>query len=183
MTRFPVFVILSVRVTPVFSRCRRVAQRLERLLDTQEVGGSSPPVPTTSEPASPQHPRMSQVTVTLPDGSSRTVPAGTPVRDVAAEISPGLAKAALAGIVDEQARGPFVSHREGRRRSASSPTGARKRCRSFRHSTAHLLAAAVTSLFPARSAASARRPTRASSTTSWSSGRSCRRTSSGSRRR
>ena len=28
------------------SRCRRVAQRLERLLDTQEVGGSSPPVPT-----------------------------------------------------------------------------------------------------------------------------------------
>ncbi len=27
-------------------RCRRVAQRLERLLDTQEVGGSSPPVPT-----------------------------------------------------------------------------------------------------------------------------------------
>src|SRR5204863_3564822 len=29
-----------------FSRCRRVAQRLERLLDTQEVGGSSPPVPT-----------------------------------------------------------------------------------------------------------------------------------------
>ena len=31
----------------VFSRHRRVAQRLERLLDTQEVGGSSPPVPTT----------------------------------------------------------------------------------------------------------------------------------------
>ena len=27
-------------------QCRRVAQRLERLLDTQEVGGSSPPVPT-----------------------------------------------------------------------------------------------------------------------------------------
>ena len=39
-------VILTVRLTPVFSRCRRVAQRLERLLDTQEVGGSSPPVPT-----------------------------------------------------------------------------------------------------------------------------------------
>jgi len=43
---------------------------------------------------------MSQVTVTLPDGSHRTVPAGTPVRDVAAEISPGLARAALAGIVE-----------------------------------------------------------------------------------
>ena len=44
----PDSVILSVRLTPVFSRCRRVAQRLERLLDTQEVGGSSPPVPTMS---------------------------------------------------------------------------------------------------------------------------------------
>ena len=43
---------------------------------------------------------MSQVTVTLPDGSSRSVPAGTPVRDVAEEISPRLARAALAGIVD-----------------------------------------------------------------------------------
>ena len=39
---------------------------------------------------------MSQVNITLPDGSSRTVPAGSPVRDVAAGISPGLAKAALA---------------------------------------------------------------------------------------
>src|SRR5262245_36330788 len=47
MPNFPAFGILSVRVTPVFSRRRRVAQRLERLLDTQEVGGSSPPVPTT----------------------------------------------------------------------------------------------------------------------------------------
>ena len=85
-------VILTVRLTPVFSRCRRVAQRLERLLDTQEVGGSSPPVPTSSVGSAvtvrpeltaesrslraSRHPRMSQVTVTLPDGSSRTVPAG-----------------------------------------------------------------------------------------------------------
>ncbi len=43
---------------------------------------------------------MSQVTVTLPDGSSRTVPSGSLVRDVAGQISPGLAKAALAGVVD-----------------------------------------------------------------------------------
>ena len=43
---------------------------------------------------------MSQVTITLPDGSSRDVSAGTPVRDVAAEISPSLAKAAYAAIVD-----------------------------------------------------------------------------------
>jgi len=31
---------------------------------------------------------MSQITVTLPDGSGRTLPAGTPVRDVAGEICP-----------------------------------------------------------------------------------------------
>ena len=43
---------------------------------------------------------MSQVTVTLPDGSARIVPAGARVRDVAEAISPRLAKAALAGVVD-----------------------------------------------------------------------------------
>ena len=43
---------------------------------------------------------MSQVTITLPDGSSRAVSAGTPVRDVAAEISPNLAKAAFAAVVE-----------------------------------------------------------------------------------
>ena len=43
---------------------------------------------------------MSQVTVTLPDGSGRAMPAGARVRDVAEDISPRLAKAALAGIVD-----------------------------------------------------------------------------------
>src|SRR5437660_2434045 len=45
-TRLPNSPILIVRLTSANARCRRVAQRLERLLDTQEVGGSSPPVPT-----------------------------------------------------------------------------------------------------------------------------------------
>src|SRR5713226_2175488 len=78
-----------------FCRCRRVAQRLERLLDTQEVGGSSPPVPTTLRSL-----EMSQVTVTLPDGSSRVMPAGTLAGEVATSISPRLGKAALAALVD-----------------------------------------------------------------------------------
>ncbi|MDR1989456.1 MAG: TGS domain-containing protein, partial [Acidobacteriaceae bacterium] len=43
---------------------------------------------------------MNQVTVTLPDGSSRAVPHGTSVRQIAEAISPRLADAALAGIVD-----------------------------------------------------------------------------------
>ena len=90
---------------------------------------------------------MSQVTITLPDGSSRTVPAGTPVRDVAAAISPGLAKAALAGVVD----GTLVDLSYSIEKDAAvrivtdrSPEALQL----LRHSTAHLLAAAVTSLFP-----------------------------------
>lgn len=90
---------------------------------------------------------MSQVTVTLPDGSRRTVPAGTPVRDVAAGISPGLAQAALAGIVD----GKLVdlSYRIEKEAAVRIVTNRDPEALPlFRHSTAHLLAAAVTSLFP-----------------------------------
>jgi threonyl-tRNA synthetase len=90
---------------------------------------------------------MSQVHVTLPDGSSRSLPAGAPVRDVAAAISPGLAKAALAAIVDgklvdltcpldHDAKVVIVTDRN----PEALPL--------VRHSTAHLLAAAVTNLFP-----------------------------------
>ena len=45
---------------------------------------------------------MPEVSVTLPDGSSRRVPAGTPVRAVAEAISPRLAKAALAAKVGDR---------------------------------------------------------------------------------
>jgi threonyl-tRNA synthetase len=90
---------------------------------------------------------MSQVNVTLPDGSSRRVPAGTLVRDIAEGISPRLAQAALAGIVD----GRLVDLSYALDRDASvrivtdrSPEALPL----YRHSTAHLLAAAVTNLFP-----------------------------------
>ncbi len=42
------------------------------------------------------------ITVTLPDGSSRQVAAGTPAAAIAAAISPRLAQAALAAVVDDQ---------------------------------------------------------------------------------
>ena len=90
---------------------------------------------------------MSQVTITLPDGSSRTVPPGTPVRDVAFEISPGLAKAALAGVVDGKLVDlsfPIDKDAAVRIVTDRSPEALAL----VRHSTAHLLAAAVTSLFP-----------------------------------
>jgi len=90
---------------------------------------------------------MSQITITLPDGSSRAVSAGTPVRDVAAEISPNLAKAAFAAIVD----GKLVDLSYPLQRDASVRLVTDKHPEALplvRHSTAHLMAAAVTELFP-----------------------------------
>jgi threonyl-tRNA synthetase len=90
---------------------------------------------------------MSQVTVTLPDGSRRTVPARTPLRDVAAEISPGLARAALAGIVgDKLVDLSYLLESDATVRIVTDRSP--EALLLYRHSTAHLLAAAVTSLFP-----------------------------------
>src|SRR5213593_227920 len=92
-------------------------------------------------------PDMSQITITLPDGSSRSVPVGTPVRDVAGQISPGLARAALAGIVDGRMVDlsfPIEGDAAVRIVTDRSPEALAL----TRHSTAHLMAAAVTQLFP-----------------------------------
>ena len=43
---------------------------------------------------------MSNVTITLPDGSSKSYPAGTTGYDIARSISPRLAKEAIAVKVD-----------------------------------------------------------------------------------
>jgi threonyl-tRNA synthetase len=90
---------------------------------------------------------MSQITITLPDGSSRAVSPGTPVRDVAAGISPNLAKAAFAALVD----GKIVDLSYPLQRDASVRIVTDKNPEALplvRHSTAHLMAAAVTNLFP-----------------------------------
>ena len=90
---------------------------------------------------------MSQVNVTLPDGSSRPVPAGTRVLDVAEAISPRLAKVAIAGMVDGRLVDlTFPLNADGSVRilTQDSPEALHV----YRHSTAHLLAAAVTNLFP-----------------------------------
>jgi threonyl-tRNA synthetase len=75
------------------------------------------------------------------------VPAGTPVRGVAEEISPNLAKAALAGVVDGQLVDltyPLDRDATVRIVTDKSPEALPL----LRHSTAHLLAAAVTNMFP-----------------------------------
>src|SRR5204862_4890749 len=72
---------------------------------------------------------------------------GTRVRDVAEGISPNLAKAALAGVVD----GKLVDLTFPIQKDAAVRIVTDKSAEAlplYRHSTAHLLAAAVTSLFP-----------------------------------
>src|SRR6266849_3874451 len=90
---------------------------------------------------------MNQINITLPDGSSRSLPSGSPVRDVAAAISPNLARAAFAGVVDGKLVDlsyPLQKDAAVRIVTDRSPEALAL----YRHSTAHLLAAAVTQLFP-----------------------------------
>jgi threonyl-tRNA synthetase len=90
---------------------------------------------------------MNTVTVTLPDGSTRTFALGTPVLDVATAISPRLAKAAIAAAVDDRLVDlsfPLTSDSSVRVITGDSPEA----LDIYRHSTAHLLAAAVIDLFP-----------------------------------
>ncbi|HET7649085.1 MAG TPA: TGS domain-containing protein, partial [Gammaproteobacteria bacterium] len=90
---------------------------------------------------------MSNITITLPDGSQKQFDHPVTVAEVAASIGPGLAKAALAGKVDgkevdtsfrieHDARLSIITDRD--------PDGLEV----IRHSTAHLLAQAVKQLFP-----------------------------------
>jgi threonyl-tRNA synthetase len=90
---------------------------------------------------------MNQINVTLPDGSSRSVPAGTLARDIAEGISPSLARAALAAIVDGKLVDlsyPIQKDAAVRIVTDKSPEALAL----LRHSAAHLMAAAVTNLFP-----------------------------------
>ena len=90
---------------------------------------------------------MNHVNVTLPDGSIRQYAAGSTVRDVAESISPRLAKVALAGVVD----GKLVDLTFGLASDAAVKVvtpDSPEALYLYRHSTAHLLAAAVTNLFP-----------------------------------
>lgn len=90
---------------------------------------------------------MSQVTITLPDGSQKQVAAGAPVRAVAEMISPRLAEAAFVAWVGDRMvdlTHPLTDDAPVRFVTSKSPEALDV----YRHSTAHLLAAAVTALFP-----------------------------------
>ncbi len=85
--------------------------------------------------------------ITLPDGSQRTFAHPPTVADVAAAIGPGLARATLAGCVDDRpVDTAFRIDRDARLSliTSDSPEG----LAILRHSCAHLLAMAVKQLFP-----------------------------------
>ncbi|HAN27295.1 MAG TPA: threonine--tRNA ligase [Haliea salexigens] len=85
--------------------------------------------------------------ITLPDGSQRQFDSPVSVHDVASAIGPGLAKAALAGVVD--GREVDTSHVIDSDASLAIITERDAAgLEVIRHSTAHLLAMAVQELFP-----------------------------------
>jgi threonyl-tRNA synthetase len=85
--------------------------------------------------------------ITLPDGSQRVFDRPVSVGEVAAAIGAGLARAALAGRVNDQlVDTSYLIERDAQLSivTAKDPAGLEV----LRHSTAHLLAQAVQSLFP-----------------------------------
>src|SRR3954469_4273578 len=90
---------------------------------------------------------MSEISVTLPDGSTRRTAAGSTPADIAAGISPRLAKAAVAAVVNGKLVDLTVPLREDS--AVRIVTGdSADALPLYRHSTAHLMAAAVINLFP-----------------------------------
>ncbi len=91
---------------------------------------------------------MSDVTITLPDGSTRDVPRGTSVRDFAASALPlSIVKKSLAATLDGRMvdlSAPIEQSASLKLVTADGPEALQL----YRHSTAHLLAAAVTTLYP-----------------------------------
>lgn len=85
--------------------------------------------------------------ITLPDGSTKRFADAVTVADVAASIGPGLAKSALAGVVDQQL--VDLSHTISQDSSLQIITDRdAEGVDMIRHSTAHLMAQAVKRLFP-----------------------------------
>jgi threonyl-tRNA synthetase len=90
---------------------------------------------------------MSSFQVTLPDGSVQQVPAGTSALDIAQKISPRLADAAIVAKVNGQLydlKRPFEADSTVQILTAKDADALYV----YRHSTAHLCAAAVLELFP-----------------------------------
>ena len=90
---------------------------------------------------------MEPITVTLPDGSRKEVPAGTTPLEVAESIGPGLAQAALVA----ETNGQLVDLKHPLNESTNLrllTSRDEEALEVYRHTSAHLLAAAVLELYP-----------------------------------
>ena len=90
---------------------------------------------------------METIQITLPDGATRDVPRGTSAADIARQISPRLAKEALVARADGELvdlSRPLEHDSKLSILTAKDPDAVQV----FRHSAAHLLAAAVLELYP-----------------------------------
>lgn len=118
----------------------------ERFLDTEEAGGSIPPVPTkTSSPSS----RMSAGTVRIakPTGESVEIRVGTTAAEAIRALGERRISEAVAAAVDDHV---VDLSRPLDRDATVRPifAGSRDGLEVIRHSTAHLMAHAVKRLFP-----------------------------------
>jgi len=90
---------------------------------------------------------MSNINVTLPDGSQKSVPAASTPMEIARQISPRLASDAVVARVNGELQDltrPLTSDSTLEILTSRNPEALEV----YRHSTAHLLAAAVLELFP-----------------------------------
>ena len=92
-------------------------------------------------------PARGTVTLTFPDQSTRTFPAGVTAAEVARSISPSLAKSALVAEIDGELRDldlPIAADARLRLIRAEDPEALAV----IRHDCAHVMAEAVQDLFP-----------------------------------
>ena len=90
---------------------------------------------------------MSEVTVTLPDGSGLSVPEGSSVEDVAYEIGPGLGSDTVAGVVNGELVDKVDTVEDGDR-VVIVTDGSDEYLQVLRHSAAHVFAQALQRLYP-----------------------------------
>ena len=90
---------------------------------------------------------MAEITISLPDGSQRSLPGGATAITLAESIGARLAKAAVAAVVNGDERDLGDSLPDGAQ-VAIITAGSDEGRHVLRHSTAHVLAQAVTQLFP-----------------------------------
>lgn len=88
------------------------------------------------------------IKITLPDGSAREVARGTTPAQIAADIGPGLAKAAMAARIDGEVRDIMRPLEEDTDLALITARDEAEALELVRHDYAHVLAEAVQNLFP-----------------------------------